>query len=176
MDSGDYFEAAQRKLGEAQFFYRRLVDQRDRPSGGESGAFGYYLSALLSAGESFRYRLQAADKEKYDGCLERLHDGTDRALLDFMNAQRGKEVHRAGAETKVEWEPISNFELLRRDSGTGRHPSYGLHTSGLPGVQRPQALNPVVYFSGDETGLVEKCEQYLQLLERLLQAFNTDDA
>jgi hypothetical protein len=179
-----YLEAARRKLGEAQFFFRRLVDQRDRPSGGEPGAFGYYLSALLSAGESVRYRLQKADKQKYDRCVGSLQDSTDSALLDFMNNQRGKEVHSAGAETQVEWEPISNFELFRKHAGTDHHPAYGLHIfSGLLGAQRPQALRPVVYFTDDKTGLVhnetdsvQKCERYLQLLERVLQAFSMDEA
>jgi hypothetical protein len=36
-------EKTQKKLSEAQFFYRQLVKEARRPSMNEPGAFGYYF-------------------------------------------------------------------------------------------------------------------------------------
>jgi len=88
----EMLEAAQRKLVEAQFFYRRLVTERDgRLVESEAGAFRHYLSAFLSAGESVRYVLRNADDQKYTNLFGQFPKDTDGELLKFMNLQRGEE-------------------------------------------------------------------------------------
>jgi hypothetical protein len=60
----EMLEAAGRKLNETRFFHRRLVSERDgRLFESEPGAFSYYLSAFLSAGESVRYVLRNVDRK-----------------------------------------------------------------------------------------------------------------
>src|SRR5262249_46516533 len=77
----EMLEAAQRKLVEAQFFYRRLVTERDgRLVESEAGAFRHYLSAFLSAGESVRYVLQNADDQKYTNLFGQFPKDTDGEL------------------------------------------------------------------------------------------------
>jgi hypothetical protein len=58
-------EKTQKKLSEAQFFYRQLVKEARRPSMNEPGAFGYYFSGFLSAARSVPWRMQNEEAEKY---------------------------------------------------------------------------------------------------------------
>ena len=169
-------EATQRKIHEAQFFLRRLNSEREQLFESEPGAFRHYLSAFLSAGESVRYLLQNIDKKKYDECLSRLPEDTDRDLLTFMNGQRRKEVHSEGAETTAELELIPDIELSRASLSSRGHPAYGVHFFGPPGIRAAQIHRPVHYFAGDETDLIAKCALYLGLLEKLLREFATDYA
>ena len=124
----DMLEAAQRKLVEAQFFYRRLVSERDgRLVESEAGAFRHYLSAFLSAGESVRYVLQNADEQKYTNLFGQLPKNTDRDLLKFMNVQRGEEIHGKGLDLTAKLEPVAPIVLVRANEAARGHPAYGIH-------------------------------------------------
>jgi hypothetical protein len=167
----EMLEAAGRKLNETRFFHRRLVSERDgKRVESEPGAFSYYLSAFLSAGESVRYVLQNVDRKKCEGWLAQLPEDTDRDLLTFMNRQRGEEIHGEGADTTAELELIPDIVLARANLAGGGHPAYGVHFFGPPGSQM-QLRRSVLYFTGDQTDLIGKCAQYLRLLEKLVQEF-----
>jgi hypothetical protein len=167
----EMLEAAQRKLVEAQFFYRRLVTERDgRLVESEAGAFRHYLSAFLSAGESVRYVLQNADDQKYTNLFGQFPKDTDGELLKFMNLQRGEEIHGQGLGLTAKLEPVPPIVLIRSNQTAGGHPAYGMHVFGPPGSQ-VHPMRSVLYFTGDEEDLIDKCTKYLRLLERLVQEF-----
>ena len=167
----EMLEAAQRKLNEAQFFHGRLISERDgRLFESEPGAFSYYLSAFLSAGESVRYCCTNADKKKYTEWFDGLSVDTDRELLEFMNIQRGEEIHGEGADTTAKLEPVPAIVLIRANLAASAHPAYGTQFLGAPGSQM-HPMRSVLYFTGDEEGLIDKCAKYLRLLEGLVQEF-----
>jgi hypothetical protein len=61
-------EAARKKLRQAQFFYRRLVSERDRTVRtlmNEREAFGYYFSAFLMTARNVPWAMQKEEPEKY---------------------------------------------------------------------------------------------------------------
>ena len=126
-------EATQRKLNEAQFFYRHLVNERQRPSMNESGAFGYYFSAFLAAARSVPWRMQNEEQEKYlawNPTWEEKLTTEERKLLKLTNELRLDEVKREGANTIVEWEEIAIHELLGANLDLERqHPAYGMRWS-----------------------------------------------
>ncbi len=66
--------ATQRKLREAQFFYRRLVSARQEPWKHETEAFSFYFSAFLSAARSVPWVLQNEQKEEYEAWKPRWED------------------------------------------------------------------------------------------------------
>jgi hypothetical protein len=123
-------EKTQMKLGEAQFFYRKMVRESERAM---SEAFGYYLSAFVSAARSVGYRLQNEEKARYDAW----YPGWEASLTDeerqrwkFMHKQRTEELKVKGAETELEWEDVPLFEP-RQDR---THPAYvTTRTTALPG-------------------------------------------
>jgi len=59
-------EATRRKLSEAEFFLRKLTTHQQQVFQNEPEAFGFYLSAFLSAARSVSFVLQAEQKERYD--------------------------------------------------------------------------------------------------------------
>ena len=58
-------EATQKKLGEAQFFFYRLLNEAQKPVRSEPEIFEFYLSAFLSAARSVTFVLQYEEKTKY---------------------------------------------------------------------------------------------------------------
>ena len=99
-----------------------------------------------------------------------LADDTDRDLLEFMNIQRGEEIHGEGDNTKAKLEPVPAIVLIRANLAASGHPAYGLQFLGMPGSQM-HPMRSVLYFTGDEEDLIDKCAKYLRLLDRLVQEF-----
>jgi hypothetical protein len=157
-------------------------------------AFRYYLSALLNAAYTVRkvvevevkrelkktVKIKKEVKKKYDSWYNNwvtaLHH-EDRALWDYMDDQRGYEVHELGADTLVK-EKVIPAEFVP-----------GMYVSGPPAALLGEAhrrwteeigLPPgsqagvyvTEYYFGDKSRVVQKCEQYLTLLERLLRDVN----
>jgi hypothetical protein len=58
----------QRKLREAQFFYKCLVKERRRSVmlGSEAEEFGYYFSAFIQAGRNVVWALHSEEKQKWE--------------------------------------------------------------------------------------------------------------
>jgi len=138
-------EATKTKLAEAEFFYRKLSSVQQRVFSNEPEAFGFYLSAFLSAARSVSLVLQAEQKQKYDewftGWKQSL-PGDDQALLTNFNEQRVATIHRTGAEV------------------THRTP-------------QPQFYRPVrsFNFDGIEGEVVQTCGRYLTVLSNLVKSF-----
>ena len=170
-------EATQRKFNEAQFFYRHLVNERQRPSMNEPGAFGYYFSAFLSAARSVPWRMQNEEQEKYlawNPTWEEKLTTEERKLLKLTNELRLDEVKREGANTIVEWEEIAIHELLGANLDLERqHPAYGMRRSSQPGVPSAKGRRPAYYLEHEDgkAEVTAMCKQYLEYLEKLIREF-----
>lgn len=173
MEIANRIEATHRKLREARFFLGLLVQERGRPVRTDPEAFGYYLSALLSAARSVTWALQFEEKDKYDAWFSTwLADRTaeERELLAFLKNQRNYEQKQGGAEVAVGWDyiPISRVPSTNRS-----HPAYGFHWFGPPGTPEPLVGIPVHSFesaSGDQE-VIETCRRYVDLLSELVGDF-----
>lgn len=163
----------EKKLREAHFFFDHLLKVKDGFPADTEGA-EYFLSAFLSAARSVTFVLEAEQKTLYNSWFPTWLSGRsteDQELLSFMNDQRVREVHVRGAKTttRVEWVPVTEVPTER-----GRHPAYGFHWSGPPGVPPPEVGRQVLHFEIDEAvgeEITERCQRYLNLLDELVAEF-----
>jgi len=166
-------ERTQRKLREAQFFLGKLVQEGGRVVRSDPEAFGFYLSALLSAARSVTWALQFEEKDKYDAWFPNWlarRPADDQEFLAFLKDQRNYEQKRGGAEVSVAWDyiPVSRVPTTNRS-----HPAYGFHWFGPPGTPEPLVGVPVHSFesaSGDQD-VVVACRRYVGLLSELVRDF-----
>jgi hypothetical protein len=171
-------EATQRKLRQAQFFYRHLVAERDRTVTYDPEAFRCYFSAFLMSARNVSWTMKHEEKKKYLAWMpawEKQLTTDERKLLKLTNELRIDEVKRAGANTIVEWEEIALSELFSRNLDLERqHPAYGMHrSSAMPGALQPNARRPAYYLEHPD-GKAEAtavCKQYLEYVEKLVREF-----
>jgi hypothetical protein len=167
-------EATQRKLREVQFFFGHLTQERSQVVRNEPEAFGYYLSAFLSAARSVSWALQFEGKDKYDAWFPTwlaTRTAQEQRLLTFLKNQRNYEQKRGGAEVAVAWDYIPIFRVPVADP---RHPAHGLHWSGPPGTPEPLVGIPVHSFesaTGDHE-VIEACRRYFELLPALVHGLS----
>lgn len=167
-------EATQRKLREAQFFLRHLATEGNGPVRNDREAFGYYLSALLSAARSVTWAFQFEEKEKYDAWFLVWLAGrapAERELLTFLKNQRNNEHKRGAADVLVAWDYIPFSRVPAADRS---HPAYGFHWFGPPGTPEPLVGSPVHSFGPASAGqeVLEKCRRYVDVLNELVRDFN----
>ncbi|MBI3695603.1 MAG: hypothetical protein HY238_12290 [Acidobacteria bacterium] len=166
-------DVTQRKLREAEFFLWHLVDDGQKAVRNEPEAFGFYLSAFLSAGRSVTFALQYEEKAKYDKWFPHWFgnlSAEDQNLLKFSKDQRNSEQKRGGADVTVIWEYVPVTQV-RTERAT--HPAYGFHWFGPPGTPPPRVGIPVHLFEssrGDQQ-VTLACQRYVGLLARLVEDF-----
>lgn len=178
------------KLGEVGFFLKHLKTEQQRVPNQHPEALGYYLSAFLNAAYSVTGLLELEVKDqlkqagepktKYDTWCEdwraNLSKG-DRDVWDSMRNQRVKEVHLRGADTARKQKAIP-AESVSGVSVFGPVPTEGeiasAKTAGLS--TRPSVSVPEWYLkvNGQPSQVVQLCEQYVGLLDRLLKDANSD--
>src|SRR5215510_553643 len=162
----------QRKLREAQYFYRRLAGIGLSP-GNASEEFWFELSAFLSAARSITFVLQSESKEAYEGWFSSWRNGLEteeQELLQSMNDHRVAEVHRTGVAMTHELKDIPVTQLRNRDT---RHPAYGVYWFGPPGTPEP-LMGIVEYFfqlGNTPASVVETCGRFLRLLQKAVADF-----
>jgi hypothetical protein len=166
-------DATRRKLSEAAFFLRKLIEVRERVASPEPEAFEYYLSAFLSAARSVTLVLQAEQKHGYDNWFPGWKDALssdERDLLSHFNTQRVQTVHRTGADVTRGTEPLTMHEFLSTASREGMHIEIW---NGPIGNEQPAFSRPVLTFTvnGTATEVAEACTKYLALLARLVDEF-----
>lgn len=166
-------EATERKLREAQFFLVHIAAESRRAVRNEPDAFGFYLSALLSAARSVTFALQYEEKDKYDAWFPTWlgnRSAEDQELLKFLKTQRNYDQKRGGPEVAVVWEYIPVTQL-RTESRT--HPAYGFHWFGPPGTPPPTVGIPVHSFesASGEREVMATCQRYVGLLAELVRDF-----
>jgi hypothetical protein len=181
-------EATLRKLAETRFFFGHLREENQKADRQDPAAFGYYLSAFLSAGRSVTFALQFEEKAKYDAWFpgwETNCDENERKLLKEMNAHRVAEVKKGGAETTVQLEMVPMVELRpapAQDPIGRRTPPLALaQAAGLPpsalyfgwfGDNEVGAAVRYFEFNGTKVEAVELCRRYVELLEKLVREFS----
>lgn len=164
----------QRKLQETAFFLRHMELEEQKAVRNEPEAFGFYLSAFLSAGRSVTFVLQTEtstskeDWEPWFSAWLSSRTGDEQTLLKLMNDQRRFEVHNTGAVTTVDWEMVSVVDIHVEHP---RHPAYGFTWTGPPGVPPPTVGLARHSFDGHAEQAVPACKRYLQLLHELVDAF-----
>ncbi len=162
----------QKKLREARFFLAKLqaeasTTRLDRED------FEFYLSAFLAAGRSVTFALQFEQKALYDGWYPGWRatlTPDDAELFDFMKAQRNTAQKEGQVTTDVAIEYIPVTELKQP---TGRHPAYGFHWFGPPGVPPPSVGVKVHRFVDGvkKEEVLEVCQRYMRSLEALVRSF-----
>jgi hypothetical protein len=165
----------EKKLREAKFFLG-YVSKAGRSPQLDREDFDFYLSAFLSAARSVDWVLRCEQKSRrksyiawYEKWQQNLTED-NRKLWDFMDTQRGDEVHKKGAETQgdVETVPLTLSDPdYRRDNITWM--SSGWFDS--PGTPPPEMELTVHYFKTEHKKVVDTCKRYLALLEKLVQEF-----
>lgn len=160
----------QKKLREARFFLNKLESEHKRAVRNEPEAFGFYMSAFLSAARSVTFALQKEEKQKYDqwfpGWLAARGED-ERELLALMTEQRNQEQKEGGGTRRAEWECIPVTELSREELG-GQ-----VFWSAPVGVPEPQVGRLVHYFvrGGEESEALSACIRYYDLLAELVETF-----
>jgi hypothetical protein len=175
--------ATNNKFAEARFFLNRLKEENKKPFRNEPEAFGCFLSAFLSAARSVTLVLQTEAKKTYDDVFPRWLEGLpteDRELLEYMNGQRVSEVHKLGAETirkekLVPAETIPGFHVFAPPLAALGEEEIKKHVEmteklGLPPWTMAWIHVPEYHFRGstESTDVIEKCERYVGILDRLL--------
>jgi len=164
--------ATQRKLSESQFFFRHLLKEGQDSARKVPEAFGFYLSAFLSAARSVTFTLQHEETAKYaawfDTWFGRLSE-EDQDLFRFLKDQRNKVQKRGGADVITGSEYVTISPLL------GEHLAHTAH--GFPSFGDDwfptQVEIPVHSFqsSRGDQDVISACKRYLDLLERLVNDF-----
>jgi hypothetical protein len=129
-------EATERKLRETQFFLRLLTAESKKAARNDPESFGFYVSAILSAGRSVTFALQKEEKAKYDAWFPQWWAGRsedERKLSDFLKGQRNLEQHEDGAPLNVEWEyvPVSQHQQPALEPVTKPRPDSGASTADM---------------------------------------------
>ncbi len=166
-------DATQKKLREARFFLQHLVLESQRLTLDEPEAFGYFLSAFLSAARSVTFAIQNEEKQKYDDWFPTWFDNlseSDSSLMNFLKTQRNVEQKQGGAEVDLEWQFVPITDLPLNSRGRRKH---GLSWFGAPGTPPPRIGLPRHYFNlcGDKPEVLKACERYVTLLIKLVEDF-----
>jgi len=163
-----------RKLREAAFFLRLLTIEEGSTVLNDHDAFGFYLSAFLSAARSVTWVLQkeaGVGQDIYDPwytAWEARQSPDHRDLLTFMNKQRVAEIHKLGATTTSAIEMVAVSTVSR--GARPNHPAYGFTWSSPPGV--PEATVGIVTYMFEQRGnVVQVCSRYLGVLVELVRDF-----
>jgi hypothetical protein len=140
-------EATHRKLREARFFHRHLMDLRHgRSATYEPEAFGFYFNAFISAARSVTWVLENEEKDTWEAW-------------------------------KPTWEATFTDEIDELLSITNRerqHPAYGMHQSSQPGSSVSAKVMRRAYYLEQKNGkeeMTEIGERYLNFLEKVVQEF-----
>jgi hypothetical protein len=165
-----------RKIGEAQFFLRLMIEQEPRMIG-DKEPFDYYLSAFLNAGMSvrggFQYRQNSIRNKAIKAWRGQWEDDLsleEKTLYEFMRKDRVDEVHDSGSSRDVGQEGVP------LPIGT-HHIEGGIITiSGPPGMEPAIAYRPTYSFTigGAERKVTEACAAYLTLLQRMVTQCEAD--
>jgi hypothetical protein len=162
-----------KKIGEADFFLRKMREQESRIIG-DKEPFDYYLSAFLNAAMSVRNGFQIRQNRSRNAAVRAWREQwestltpDDKTLYDFMRQDRVDEVHHTGSSRDVGQENIP-FPI-------GSHRIVGgmVTISGPPDMEPAVAYRPTYSFTigGTERKVTDTCTAYLALLRRMVDDF-----
>jgi hypothetical protein len=158
-----------KKLGEAQFFLAKMIEEEPRIVG-DKQPFDYYLSAFLSAGRTVDYRLRHEHETIYKpwrAAWNAQLTPRDDGLIKFMVDDRNEEVHESGSRRSVGQEGVE-FPIGSHRTNEGL-----IEISGPPGTPPAVVYRPTYSFTidGTERKATEACRGYLALLQRMVTEF-----
>ena len=116
--------ATQKKLREAQFFFRHVVRTAGHAVRNDPEEFDFLLSAFLSAARSVTFALQKEAKAPYEKWFPQWkarRGEAECALLDFMKEQRNVEQKEGGVALDV----TTNYVPMRQAEPGRSSPYYG---------------------------------------------------
>jgi hypothetical protein len=166
--------ATRTKLAEASFFLHKLDAVSGKVFCPEPEAFGFYLSAFVSAGRSVTFALQAEHKREYDEWFPSWCAGlTDeqRALLSHFNGLRNDAVKRLGVELSLKMVEIPMHEYLLAAARDGADIQIW-HPPGTPAPPQHKMVRAFV-IGGSERDVVEACRFYLELVLDAIASFTS---
>jgi DNA invertase Pin-like site-specific DNA recombinase len=169
-----------KKLAEAQFFLRKMIEQERRIFGDGREPFepfDYYLSAFLNAGMSvrggFQYRQNPTRNKAikaWRGQWENNLSPEQKTLYEFMRMDRVAEVHASGSSRTEAREGV--------EFGIGtHHVDGGIITIGGPPGMPPTVVDKRTYnftTDGAVRKATEACADYLALLQQMVARFEAD--
>jgi hypothetical protein len=164
--------ATDSKLGEAEFFHRKLLEADRQVFSPEPEAFAYYLSAFVSAARSVTFALQAERKGEYDAWFPSWKQSlteVQRETLDYFNDQRIATTHQTGILVTHESAALSQSEFLFAAAREGAQ----IQVWHPPGTPAPTFTGIVRTFAvgGTPVEVTRATDQYLQLVRSLVGAF-----
>jgi hypothetical protein len=169
-------ERTHRKLGEARFFYRHLVNERQQDVTTEPEAFGYYFSACIQAERNVLWTLHNEEPEKWEAWepkWKKTLTEEQREFLKFTNELRLDETKRGGTEMILEWENVAFDELLPK--ANAHHPAYQSQYhrrfSSTFGVPMTAFRSRRVFYLQNREEVTKLCERYLDFLDKAVQEF-----
>ncbi len=171
------------KLEEARFFLGHLREEIGKGASSEPGVFSYYLSAFLSAARSVTWVLQKEAKDPYDAWFPNWRKGLppgDREFLDYMVEQRNLEVKEGAAGIFMKRKPvpaelIPGVMIFRPPRPLSEAQAEAARKRGLPASSAGAWIMVPEWFfqiEGEPHRVVQVCERYLALLQRLLDDFD----
>jgi hypothetical protein len=167
-------ERTQRRLRQAGFFYKHLVNQQAK---GNPEVFRFYFSAFILSPRTVTWTLKKEETKKWKAWEPKWGDNLtkeEKKLLKITRDLRNIEEKQGGADLTQELEELAVEVLL--DAVPPRYASY-VHAlrrqSRGAGVT---LMQPVHYFK-DKDGKQEittLCRRYLEVLEKMVNDFCTD--
>jgi hypothetical protein len=163
------------RLEEARFFLDELRQHKTkqaRPNKPPPEHFRYYLNAFLNAARSVKLILKRQETKKYNawiGSWEAQLTEAEDALVALAEDKRDTSVHEGLLETTIRSEEIPiPLSLDPYQVHALRAYSLSLRQGG-----GPRTISDVHYVqsNGSEQEVVAMCEQYVDLLARLVQDF-----
>jgi hypothetical protein len=164
-------DRVEKKLREARFFLDKMRDQEAKAFG-DKEPFDFFLSAFLNAALSAQHGFTKAADVAWRKAWDKDHPAQNR-LRKFMQEDRRVEVHGSGSGRGVKTEEIkvSSGDTYSDSSGT-----LTVSSSFLLGNDPAVIRKPSYSFTieGAERIATEACEEYLELLERMVAEFKAD--
>jgi hypothetical protein len=165
-------ELTKDRLQEACFFLGHLQDERAkhaRPNKPPLEHFRYYLNAFLSAARSVRDVLRSEENDKYHawcGSWNAQITETDDALFTLATKMRNSSVHEGHIEMTSRTEEVPIRETY--DPGFQYHRRFANWSQ-----QQAWTIREVQYveLEGTERDVVTVCEQYIDVLTRMIDDF-----
>ncbi len=169
--------ATQIKLAEMAFFFQKMEALESKIFSPEPQAFGFYLSAFLSAGRSVTLVLQKEHKEEYarwfPSWLASITD-EQRDLLDYFNNLRVDTIHKLGVDLSHRRVEISTNEYLMAASHEGANIQIW-HPIGVPAPPQQKLVRTLADGGSDREVLVA-CRSYLELISNGIGLFTEANA
>jgi hypothetical protein len=173
-------EKTQRRLRQAQFFYRHLLNPRHSTKG-DPEAFEFYFSAFIQAARSVTWTPGNEEPEKWEAWKQKWEPKQteeEKKLLKLTNDLRTKEVHQGGTDLTMEFEEVAVEALL--DAIPHQRFIYPHQRRRLPAASTQTTIRaslPFHYFE-DEKGKQEATQisrRYLDCLEKVVKGFCEDN-